>query len=217
MALALQRNRDAIAARLEIEASELDVVAARLYPNPRSQYDLGNLVLGTANLSSWAAGAQGSSDQPVQSVGVSGLLDVWAKRSARMKAAERGVEHRRWLVEDALREIAYAVRSAFADVLREQTERQLARDFADRYGQTVSCRRPGSRRATSPRPSCARSSSRASATRTTSSTPRCSSTWRAGGWRRCWRSPRRASCRPRGSPSRSASRWAIWGRSSRGR
>jgi cobalt-zinc-cadmium efflux system outer membrane protein len=40
-------------------------------------------------------------------------------------------------VEDALREIAFGVRVTFADVLREQSERQLARDFADRYGQTV--------------------------------------------------------------------------------
>ena len=49
VAVALQRNRDVIAARLEIEASELDVVAARLYPNPTVGYGVGNLLLGEAN------------------------------------------------------------------------------------------------------------------------------------------------------------------------
>src|SRR5437879_3073880 len=46
---ALVRNRDAIAARLEIDAAELDRVAAAIYPNPQFNYTLGNLVLGTAN------------------------------------------------------------------------------------------------------------------------------------------------------------------------
>ena len=40
VAVALQRNRDAIAARLDIEASELDIVAARIYPNPLAQYGI---------------------------------------------------------------------------------------------------------------------------------------------------------------------------------
>ena len=47
--MALQRNRDVIAARLDIDASELDVVAARIYPNPTFEYAIGNLVLGTPN------------------------------------------------------------------------------------------------------------------------------------------------------------------------
>ena len=49
VAIALQRNRDVIAAKLEIEGAELDVVAARIYPNPQFSYNLGNLVLGAAN------------------------------------------------------------------------------------------------------------------------------------------------------------------------
>ena len=138
VAVALQRNRDVIAAKLEIEGSQLDVVAARIYPNPQLQYSAGNLVLGTAN-------PQGTTPpttstffgQPVQSIGVSDIIDVWAKRGARTRAAEEGVTHRRLLTEDALREIAYAVRSAFADVVREQDERELAHEIADRYADTV--------------------------------------------------------------------------------
>jgi cobalt-zinc-cadmium efflux system outer membrane protein len=137
VALALERNRDAIAARLEINASELDVVAARLYPNPTVGYSIGNLLLGTANLMNMPDPTKSFLDQPVQTVGVNEIVDVWMKRSARIRAADKGVEHRRLLTEDALREIAYAVRSAFADTVREQEERQLAHEVADRYAQTI--------------------------------------------------------------------------------
>ena len=142
VAIALQRNRDVIAARLDIEASELDLVAARLYPNPQLQYNLGNLVLGAPNPQNQGMPGQapvqsGFFGQPVQSIGVSEVVDVWAKRSTHIRTANRGVEHRRLLVEDALREIVFSVRSAFADVLREQSERQLAHEFADRYAATI--------------------------------------------------------------------------------
>jgi cobalt-zinc-cadmium efflux system outer membrane protein len=136
VAVALQRNRDVIAARMEIDASELDVVAARFYPNPIAGYAIGNLLLGQANQQN-ATPTTGFFNQPVQSVGVSAIVDVWMKRSAHIRAAQTGVDHRRLLVEDALREIVYGVRSAFMEALREQAERQLARDVADRYVQTI--------------------------------------------------------------------------------
>ena len=133
--IALERNREVIAVRLDIEAAQLDVVAARIYPNPVASYSVGNLVLvGTVPV---GMTAPHFFSQPVQSIGVSEIIDVWAKRSARTRAAELGVEEKRLQVEDALREIVYAVRSAFADVTREQHERQLAREIADRYGDTV--------------------------------------------------------------------------------
>jgi cobalt-zinc-cadmium efflux system outer membrane protein len=139
--VALERNREVIAARLDIEAAQLEVVAARIYPNPVASYSLGNLVLGTGNSQPTAAGmpqvSPGFASQPVHSIGVSEIIDIWAKRSARSHAAERGVDQQRLKVEDALREIVYAVRSAFADVAREQLEHQLAREIADRYGDTV--------------------------------------------------------------------------------
>ena len=140
--VALERNRDVIAARLDIEAAQLEVVAARLYPNPVASYSIGNLVLGQGNnQGATTSGAPLASpsfaSQPVHTIGVSELIDIWAKRSAHTRAADRGVEQRRLQVEDALREIVYGVRSAFADVAREQLERQLARDIAERYGETA--------------------------------------------------------------------------------
>jgi outer membrane protein, heavy metal efflux system len=137
VAIALQRNRDVIAARLEIEGAELDVVAARVYPNPTLSYALGNLVLGKANPQEPANVNPGFFGQPVQSVGVTQVLDLWSKRGARTSVADEGVTRRRLLTEDALREIAYAVRSAFADASREQSERDLAREVAARYADTV--------------------------------------------------------------------------------
>ena len=137
VALALQRNRDVVAAKLDIEASQLDVVAARVYPNPTIEYTVGNLVLGKANDTTNEIGAQpGFAGQTVQSVSISEVVDIWAKRSARTEAATRGVEHQRLMTEDALREIVHAVRSAFADVVREQSERDLAHEVADRYAHT---------------------------------------------------------------------------------
>src|SRR5262249_60086364 len=65
------------------------------------------------------------------------MSDVWMKRRGRINAGEKGVEHRRLLTEDALREIVYTVRSSFAETVREQEERQLAHEFADRYAQTI--------------------------------------------------------------------------------
>jgi cobalt-zinc-cadmium efflux system outer membrane protein len=141
VSVALTRNREAIAARLEIEGAELDVVAARVYPNPTLSYAVGNLVLGKGNPQPTGGGMAtvqpGFLDQPVQSVGVTQVLDLWSKRGARTRVADEGVVKRRLLTEDALREIAYAVRSAFADLSREQTERDLAREVAARYADTV--------------------------------------------------------------------------------
>lgn len=135
--LALQRNRDVIAAKLEIEAAELDRVAARVYPNPILSYTAGNVVLGRANPQPPADVSPSPFGQLVQTVGVSEIVDVWAKRSAHIKAADRGIEHQRLVVEDALREIVHSVRSGYADLVREQLEHDLTRATKERYDETI--------------------------------------------------------------------------------
>jgi cobalt-zinc-cadmium efflux system outer membrane protein len=142
VAIALKRNRDAIAARLEIAGAELDVVAARVYPNPTLSYGIGDLVLGKGNpqvdpVTKVPQASPTFLSQTVQSVGVTQVLDIWSKRGARSRVAEESVAKRRLLTEDALREISYTVRSAFADVSREQSELALAREVAARYADTV--------------------------------------------------------------------------------
>jgi outer membrane protein, heavy metal efflux system len=138
VAVTLRRNRDVVAAKMDIEAAQLDKVAASVYPNPIFSYTLGNIVLGTANgQGQTPAVSAGPLSQTVHAIGVSEIVDVWNKRGARMDAADRGVELRRLQVEDVLREIVHAVRSAAADVLREQSENELAREVAGHYEETV--------------------------------------------------------------------------------
>ena len=138
VSIALARNRDAIAARLEIDAAELDRVAAAVYPNPVFSYTLSNLVLGAANGQDRTPPVEsGFFGQTVHTLGISEIVDVWAKRSARMRTADRGLELRRLLVEDALREIAYAVRSAFSEVVHEHAEVALVRENQSRYQETI--------------------------------------------------------------------------------
>ena len=137
VAIAFQRNRDVIAARLEIEAAEVDRIAAGLYWNPLFSYTFGNIVLGKGNPQGDQQLNPGPFSQPVQTVGVSEVIDVWAKRSARIKMADLGVELRRLRVEDAFREIAFAVRQTFTDLVREQEEHELSVTMKSRYDETV--------------------------------------------------------------------------------
>ena len=138
MAIALRQNRDIIAAKLDITAAELDRVAAGLYWNPVFSYSANNLVLPDANTQEGAASPhQGFFSQVQHTFAISEVIDVWAKRSARIHAADAELKYRRLAVEDALREILYDVSSAFVDVVREQSERDLSRETRARYAETV--------------------------------------------------------------------------------
>ena len=134
--VAFARNRDLIAAKLDVDTAATDVIAARMLPNPVVSYTLGNLVLGRGNNQMMGL-APGFFDQPVQTIAISQVIDVWAKRRARAQTAELGVEWRKWAAADAMRNIAHAVRSAFIEVLREQAERALAREVSARYAATT--------------------------------------------------------------------------------
>ena len=134
--LALARNRDIVSARLEIDVAATEIISARLLPNPTLGYSVGNLVLGSGNDQMRGLDPHFWS-QPVQSVGISQVIDLWAKRRARTEVAELGTEQQRWVAADAIRTIVHAVRSAFIEVLREQGELALSREIAARYAGTV--------------------------------------------------------------------------------
>ena len=136
VAMALQRNRAVIAARLDIEAAQVERIAAGVYWNPQFSYFVGNVVLGQGNTQGNTVNP-GPLSQLVQTFGVSEVVDIWAKRSARVRAANVGIEHRSLLVEDALREIVYVVRGAFTDLIREEAELELSRTMKARYDETV--------------------------------------------------------------------------------
>lgn len=134
---ALARNRDIIAARLDIETAQYDRVAASIYPNPVFSYGLGNIVLGQANPQYPPIQQPGAFGQTQHSFAISEVVDIWAKRSARLRAADEGLVVKRLLVEDALREVVYQVRSGFMDALRAQEAGELARQASSRYAETV--------------------------------------------------------------------------------
>jgi cobalt-zinc-cadmium efflux system outer membrane protein len=136
--LAHRQSREAIAARLEIDVAKVDVITARLYPNPTLALTLGNLVLGAANSQGRTPPVSaGFFGQTITSLGVTQTLDLWNKRGTRTTLAERSVAQKRLEVEETLRQITFNVRAAFADIVREQSEMQLARDIHDRHRETV--------------------------------------------------------------------------------
>ena len=138
VAIALQRNHDAIAAKLNIEGAQLDRVQAGLYPNPILSYTVGNLVVGAYNpQGDPPITPPGFFGQTQHALSLSEVIDVWAKRNARMHTADRSTEVARLHTADALREIVYAVRSAFVDVQREQAEHDLSHEMRVRYDETV--------------------------------------------------------------------------------
>ncbi len=136
VAIALLRNRDVIAIKLDIQASQVDRIAAGIYPNPIAYYSVGNIGVGGGNPQNMGLNPAPYS-QLIHTIGISQVIDVWAKRSARVRAADLGIEWRRLRVDDALREIIYAVRASFAEVEREQAEVLLAQTISARYEETV--------------------------------------------------------------------------------
>jgi len=134
--IAIERNRELIAARLEIEVTQVERIAAGLYPNPVLSYTVGNVVLGSGNPQGQNLSPSPLS-QTVHQIGVTQVVDVWAKRNLRMKVAELSVDTRRLLVEDVLREVVFSVRNAFAEVVREQFELDLSRTTKSRYDEIV--------------------------------------------------------------------------------
>ncbi|MET0593447.1 MAG: TolC family protein [Polyangiaceae bacterium] len=140
VAFALAHNRDVIAARLGIREAELAEVEAAIYPNPVLSYSVGNLVIGRGNPNNVALGESASPgffSQTVHNVGISEIIDIWSKRGARRNAAERGTLLRRDEVADVLRHIVHEVRSAFLEVGREESERELRREMRARYAETL--------------------------------------------------------------------------------
>jgi cobalt-zinc-cadmium efflux system outer membrane protein len=134
---ALNRSRELIAARLNVEAAEVDKVAAAIWPNPQFAYGAGNLVIPPGNPQPPENINPGFFSQPIHTVSLSQTFDVWFKHSKRVEAAERGTEVARLQVEQAGREVVHSVRGAFAEVLHAQEERDLAEEARTRYDETL--------------------------------------------------------------------------------
>ena len=135
---AAQPRRDRGAARDRRGASST-WSRPRLYPNPVLRYALGNLVLGHGQPAGRGAGpTPGFFGQPVQTVGVSEIIDVWAKRSARIARRRRGRRApapagRGRAARDRLRR-ALGVRRRRARAVASASSRTRSRD---RYDETI--------------------------------------------------------------------------------
>ncbi|MFT3838231.1 MAG: TolC family protein [Myxococcaceae bacterium] len=141
VATALTRSRDLVAAKLNIDAAEVDRVIAGILPNPVASYGLANLVVPPGNPqnagSSQPAVNPGFFDQPIHTVSISQVIDIWFKRSKRREAADRGLEGAQLMVMQVEREVSWAVKTAFADALRAHEQRALAQEARERYDDTV--------------------------------------------------------------------------------
>ena len=136
IALAIERSKELIAARLELETAQVERVAATLLANPELSYGLSNIVLPPANPQGVGLNP-GPLDQTIHTLGISQVLDVWAKRHLRAEAADRGIEYATLKVKDALRDVTRAVRLAYAELVREQDEYALSTAARSRYDDTL--------------------------------------------------------------------------------
>src|SRR6266481_1074858 len=107
--IALRRNPDIVAARVHVDSAHGEQRIARAIPNP---------VVNSAP------------NQPWQYT-VTLPLDVTPQRFLRTRAASRGAGAARSDAADIVRQVTFAVRQAFCDVLLAERQRGLARERRD--------------------------------------------------------------------------------------
>lgn len=115
LAVAGRQNPDLVAARLHVDSARAEGVIARALPNP-----------------TYAA----IPNVPFQ-YGVSAPLDVGPGRWFRTRAAGRGTAATRFDLADVTRQVAFAVRQTFYDVLLAQALRDLALERRDIFRQLL--------------------------------------------------------------------------------
>jgi len=127
-----QQNPDALAEGLRLRAAQGDVVTARLLPNPTLSTSVGNLPLGRTNPPGISAGQTVGAQ-----VGLTEELQLWGRRSARLAAAQGREAATAAERADLDRQLAFAVRTGFVDLLLSDERVRLARQTLDEYAETV--------------------------------------------------------------------------------
>src|SRR2546426_113988 len=115
LAVALRQNADILTARLRVDSAHGEQQIARAIPNP---------VLNSAP------------NQPWQYT-VTLPLDVTPLRFLRTRAAGRGADAARSDVADVVRQVSFAVRQAFYDVLLAERQRELAGERREIFRQLL--------------------------------------------------------------------------------
>jgi len=115
LAVALRQNADILTARLRVDSAHGEQQIARAIPNP---------VLNSAP------------NQPWQYT-VTLPLDVTPLRFLRTRAAGRGADAARSDVADAVRQVSFAVRQAFYDLMLAERQRELAGERREIFRQLL--------------------------------------------------------------------------------
>jgi len=115
LAVALRQNADILTARLRVDSAHGEQQIARAIPNP---------VLNSAP------------NQPWQYT-VTLPLDVTPLRFLRTRAAGRGAEAARSDVADVVRQVSFAVRQAFYDLMLAERQRELASERREIFRQLL--------------------------------------------------------------------------------
>lgn len=115
VSIALRQNPDILAARLRTDSAHAEQRIARALPNP--------LIASNPN-------------QP-WSYSASLPLDVMPQRFLRTRAAARGTDAARYDAEDVVRQVTFAVRQAFFDVLLAEQQLGLATERRDIFRQLL--------------------------------------------------------------------------------
>ncbi len=115
LAVALRQNPDLVGARMRVDSAHGEQRIARAIPNP---------LLNSAPNQPW----QYTVTMP---------LDVTPQRFLRTRAASRGLEAARADAEDVMRQVTFAVRHTFYDVLLAEQQRGLASERRDIFRQLL--------------------------------------------------------------------------------
>ena len=127
-----QQNPDTLAQELRLRAARGDVVTARMIPNPTLSTGVANLPLGRTNPPGLSAGQTVGAQ-----VGLTEELQLWGRRSARVAAAQGREAQTTAERSDLDRQLSYAVRTAFVDLLLSDERVRLAHQTLDEYLETV--------------------------------------------------------------------------------
>ena len=115
VSVALLQNPDIVSARLRVDSAHGEQRIARAIPNP---------LLASNPNQPWNYSA-------------TILLDVMPQRILRTRAAGRGTEAARADADDVIRQVTFAVRQAFYDVLLTEQQRDLVRERRDIFRQLL--------------------------------------------------------------------------------
>jgi cobalt-zinc-cadmium efflux system outer membrane protein len=135
--LALDHNPSMAATRLDVDASKADEITARLRPNPSVSFDADGLALfSPRRITASFLG---------QDVSYSGALDYTfergGKRQRRMTVAADATGVTAQNVLDAERQLRFATRQAFIDVLLAKAARDLANENLQSFSEVVDINR----------------------------------------------------------------------------